>query len=84
MKLTRADIEGVDLTDHPMDRGKTKFGISNWGYPNEHRRHDGRTAKNSSIGIIGSSETQRREGRSALRAFESSVNLDRPGFRDAR
>jgi lysozyme family protein len=30
------DLEGVDLTDHPMDPGgETKFGISKLGYPNE-------------------------------------------------
>jgi len=30
------DLEGVSLTDHPMDPGgKTKFGISELGYPNE-------------------------------------------------
>jgi len=30
------DLEGVDLSDHPMDPGgKTRFGISALGYPNE-------------------------------------------------
>jgi lysozyme family protein len=77
------NLEGVDLSDHRMDPGgKTKFGISELGYPNEDI---------AGMTVERAKELYRRDYWLCLKLddvkddvrfelFEAAVNLDPPGF----